>query len=96
MAPSFRLPRERTIGTARFERAASASQTQRSNQAELRPAMDSVGAEEGAFASYSDSINDRSSASFSVRSSSRSPSAIRLSSSRTSGASSSGLNGFVT
>jgi Cysteine-rich secretory protein family len=45
---------------------------------------------------YSISISERSSASFSPRSSSRSPRSIRSSNSRTSGASSSGLNGFVT
>jgi hypothetical protein len=45
---------------------------------------------------YSVSISERSSASFSPRSSSRSPFSIRSSSSRTSGASSSGLKGFVT
>ena len=45
---------------------------------------------------YSESISERNSASFSPRSSSRSPFSIRSSSCRTSGASSSGLNGFVT
>ena len=46
-------------------------------------------------ARYSDSISDRSSVSFSARSSSRSPRSMRSSSRCTSGASSSGLNGFV-
>ena len=45
---------------------------------------------------YSDSMSARSSASFSPRSSSRSPRSMRTSRSRTSGARSSGLNGFVT
>ena len=49
-----------------------------------------------AGSAYSVSISRRSAASFSPRSSSRSPRSMRSSSSRTSGASSSGLNGFVT
>ena len=45
---------------------------------------------------YSACIKERSSESFSPRSSSRSPRSMRSRSSRTSGARSSGLNGFVT
>ena len=60
-------------------------------QAELRPVrLKCTGR------GYSDSISARSSPSFSRRRSSRSPRSIRPSRSRTSDASSSGLNGFVT
>ncbi len=50
----------------------------------------------GAGECYSDSMSARSSSSFSPRSSSSSPRSIRDRSARTSDASSSGLNGFVT
>ena len=59
------------------------------------PSLRSVGSR-AEIEGYSRSSSERSSDSFSRRSSSRSPRSTRASRSRTSGASSTGLNGFVT
>ena len=93
MALAQRGPDSRAeVGAGGFEPPASGSQSQRSNQAELHPGGLSVPRAGGRYSSMS----SRSSAIFSLRSSARSPAFTRASSPRTSEASSTGLNGFVT